>query len=85
MAEDSTRPIECAPVFVVRDVAASLAYYRDALGFVGSADDVHRELVARGARVVKPPATYPYGMRDFDVEDLDGNSLVFGHAVRTSD
>ena len=33
MAEDSTRPIECAPVFVVRDLAASLAYYRDALGF----------------------------------------------------
>ena len=127
MAEDSTRPIECAPVFVVRDLAASLAYYRDALGFdvaftwgeptyyggvcrgavtihliaaaqstrppgasslavfVGSADDLHRELFARGARIEKPPATYPYGMREFNVEDLDGNTLVFGHAVRATD
>jgi catechol 2,3-dioxygenase-like lactoylglutathione lyase family enzyme len=119
--KDSTRPTDCAAIFVVRDIAASLAYFRDALGFevaftwgeptyyagvcrgavsihlqaasqtsrpagasslsvfVGSADDVHRELVARGARVLKPPASYPYGMRDFNVADLDGNTLVFGN------
>jgi catechol 2,3-dioxygenase-like lactoylglutathione lyase family enzyme len=123
MARSSTQPIECAPVFVVSDLAASLAYYRDRLGFdvaftwgeptfyagvcrgavtihlqaasqtarpagasslcvfVGSADDVHRELAGRGARILKPPASYPYGMRDFDVADLDGNTLVFGHPV----
>jgi len=122
---DATQPIEAAAVFVVRDIAASLAYFRDSLGFdiaftygeptfyagvcrgavtihlqaasqtkrppgasslcifVGSADEVHRELVERGARVIKPPATYPYGMRDFDVADLDGNTLIFGHAVET--
>jgi uncharacterized glyoxalase superfamily protein PhnB len=119
MAEDSTRPLACAPVFAVRDVVASLAYYRDVLGFdvaftwgepviyagvcrggvtihlqaasqtarpaggselyvfVGSADDVHRELRGRGARICKPPETYPYGLRDFPVEDLDGNVLVY--------
>lgn len=46
--------------------------------FVSSADAIYAELRERGARIRKPPATYPYGMRDFDVEDLDGNVLVFG-------
>ena len=120
MATSPADPVECAAIFVVRDIAASLAYYRDALGFaigftwgdpptyagvcrgavtihlqaasqtrsppgaaalslfVGSADEIHRELERRGARILKPPATYPYGMRDFDVLDPDGNRLVFG-------
>lgn len=112
--------VGAATVFTVRDMAASLAYYRDKLGFdvtfqygepvfyvclcrdevsvhlraarepdwvaghgalcifVEDVDAVHAELVGRGARVVKPPQDYPYGMRDFDVADLDGNTLVFG-------
>lgn len=123
---NETQLIECAAVFAVRDLPASLAYFRDSLGFevaftygeptyyagvcrsavtihlqaanqtarppgasalyvfVGSADEIHRELVARGARVIKEPATYPYGMRDFDVEDLDGNTLVFGNPVEAA-
>ena len=36
------------------------------------------ELAARGAKVIKPPENYDYGMRDFDVVDLDGNQLTFG-------
>jgi uncharacterized glyoxalase superfamily protein PhnB len=109
-----------ATVFTVRDIASSLAYYRDALGFdvafeygeptyyvglcrddvalhlraardpawvagnsalcvfVDDVDALHAELAARGARVVKPPQDYAYGMRDFDVTDLDGNQLIFG-------
>lgn len=109
-----------ATVFTVRDLAASLAYYRDNLGFdvtfqygepvyyaclcrdevalhlraarepdwiaghgtlcifVEDVDAMHAELVKRGAQVVKPPQDYAYGMRDFDVTDLDGNQLVFG-------
>jgi uncharacterized glyoxalase superfamily protein PhnB len=47
--------------------------------YVGSADAVHPELVDGGARVQKAPATDPYGVRDFDVHDLDGNVLGFGH------
>jgi uncharacterized glyoxalase superfamily protein PhnB len=46
--------------------------------FVEDVDAVHAELVSRGARVLKPPQTYPYGMRDFDVEDPDGNQLIYG-------
>ena len=41
-------------------------------------DALHAELAARGAHVVKPPQDYAYGMRDFDVTDLDGNQLIFG-------
>ena len=46
--------------------------------FVRDVDAVHAELAARGARIPKPPEDYDYGMRDFDVTDLDGNQLTFG-------
>jgi catechol 2,3-dioxygenase-like lactoylglutathione lyase family enzyme len=117
------QPIECAAIFVVRDIMASVAYFRDALGFevafvygeptyyagvcrgavtihlisasqtsrppgasalsvfVGSADDIHRELSSRGAGILTEPADYPYGMRDFNVEDLAGNTLIFGNST----
>lgn len=118
--------VGAATVFVVRDVAASLAYYRDALGFtvtfeygqpiyyvclcrdevalhllsgrettrqpgngglcvfVRDVDAVHAELASRGVRVVKAPADYAYGMRDFDVTDLDGNQITFGMESSTA-
>jgi hypothetical protein len=46
--------------------------------FAGDVDAVYAELAARGARIVKPPQNYDYGMRDFDLIDLDGNQLTFG-------
>jgi predicted enzyme related to lactoylglutathione lyase len=46
--------------------------------FVKDVDAVHAELVDRGAKVIKPPQDYDYGMRDFDAVDLDGNHLTFG-------
>ena len=46
--------------------------------FVRDVDGVYAELAARGAKVIKPPENYDYGMRDFDVVDLDGNQLTFG-------
>jgi catechol 2,3-dioxygenase-like lactoylglutathione lyase family enzyme len=109
-----------ATIFTVRDVAASIAHYRDILGFdvtfeygkptfyaclcrdevalhlidasrterlpgngaicifVNDVDKLYNDLRERKARVVKEPQTYPYGMRDFDVLDPDGNQLVFG-------
>lgn len=116
--------VGAATVFVVRDIAASVAHYRDALGFdvtfeygepiyyaclcrdevqlhllagggttrlagngglcifVRDVDAVHAELAASGAKVIKPPADYAYGMRDFDVTDLDGNQITFGMQSR---
>lgn len=46
--------------------------------FVEDVDGLHREFAGRGARIIKAPADYPYGMRDFDLYDLDGNRLTFG-------
>ncbi len=54
--------------------------------YVEDADRTHTELRERGARIEKEPQDYPYGLRDFDVRDLDGNRLVIaspteGHSV----
>jgi uncharacterized glyoxalase superfamily protein PhnB len=46
--------------------------------FVDDVDAVHADLVKRGAKVLKEPKDYDYGLRDFDVADLDGNMLFFG-------
>ena len=46
--------------------------------FVTDVDALYRELNARGARTLGEPKDYPYGMRDFDLDDLDGNRLCFG-------
>lgn len=117
--------LSSTPIFTVRDVRASLAYYRDRLGFdvafeygapvsyagvcagdvslhlisssltprepgqgavaidVDDVDAIHAELLARGAKVTKAPANYDYGMRTFDVADLDGNMLFFGMETPT--
>ena len=53
--------------------------------FVENVDGVYAELAARGAKVIKPPQNYDYGMRDFDVTDLDGNQLTFGMESASSD
>jgi uncharacterized glyoxalase superfamily protein PhnB len=116
-------PTGSAPVFVVTDLTASVAYfayYRDALGFevsfvygeptyyvclcrdevglhliasratqrlagqgalclfVEDVDAVHVELRDRGAKVMMAPSDYAYGMRAFEVVDLDGNELIIG-------
>ena len=46
--------------------------------FVSDVDALYDELKSRGARTINAPKDYPYGMRDFDVHDLDGNQLGFG-------
>jgi predicted enzyme related to lactoylglutathione lyase len=116
--------LTCAtPIFAVADLAASMAYYRDALGFdicfdygappyysglqrdgvelhliaaaqtkrlpghgaiyvfAEDADALHDELRGRGAKIVAPPVNSAYGMRDFNVTDLDGNQITFGREI----
>ncbi len=46
--------------------------------YVRDADALHAELSARGARAQGTPGSHPWGLRDFEVLDLDGNSLTFG-------
>jgi len=53
--------------------------------FVRDVDAVYEELKARGANILKPPETYAYGMRDFDVLDLDGNQITYGMGVNENE
>jgi catechol 2,3-dioxygenase-like lactoylglutathione lyase family enzyme len=46
--------------------------------FVTDVDGLYEELKSRGAKLLKEPKNYAYGMRDFDINDLDGNQLCFG-------
>jgi len=113
-------------IMTVKNVAESMAYYRDKLGFdiafeygkptfyvgmcsgevsvhlvsanqtprqpgngavcifVDDVDTLHANLVKRGAKVLKAPKDYDYGMRDFDVADLDGNMIFFGQESKKS-
>jgi catechol 2,3-dioxygenase-like lactoylglutathione lyase family enzyme len=49
--------------------------------FSDDVDALHEEFQARGVRIQRPPQTHDYGMRDFNVLDLEGNQLVFGMSV----
>jgi len=46
--------------------------------FVTEVDALYQELKSRGARTLNEPRDYPYGMRDFNINDIDGNQLCFG-------
>jgi uncharacterized glyoxalase superfamily protein PhnB len=52
--------------------------------FVDDVDALHADLVKRGAKVLKAPKDYDYGLRDFDVADLDGNMIFFGMESKKS-
>jgi uncharacterized glyoxalase superfamily protein PhnB len=52
--------------------------------FVSDIDDVFGELKERGANVVMDLETWPYGMREFAVEDLNGYRLCFGEGVEAT-
>lgn len=45
--------------------------------FAADIDATYEELRASGARIVEPLATRPWGLRQFTVEDIDGNRFHF--------
>jgi uncharacterized glyoxalase superfamily protein PhnB len=47
--------------------------------FAEDVDATYRELVASGANIVEPLEKRPWGLRQFTVEDLDGNRFYFHH------
>ena len=53
----------------------------DAYFEVQGIDDLHAELVARGARVGRGPEVMPYRMKEFDIVDADGYVLCFAEEV----
>ena len=47
--------------------------------FASDLDATYDELRARGARIVAPLEKKPWGLRQFTIEDLDGNRFYFHH------
>jgi uncharacterized glyoxalase superfamily protein PhnB len=45
--------------------------------FAPELDATYDELVSAGARIVEPLETKPWGLRQFTVEDVDGNRFYF--------
>jgi catechol 2,3-dioxygenase-like lactoylglutathione lyase family enzyme len=41
-------------------------------------DRLHDEYRANGVRITQAPTTQPWGIRDFSIEDNDGNQIKFG-------
>jgi catechol 2,3-dioxygenase-like lactoylglutathione lyase family enzyme len=46
--------------------------------YIRNADALHAELTAKGANVQGEPVSHPWGLRDFEVHDLEGNQITFG-------
>ena len=45
--------------------------------FAADIDATYEELRSRGARIVEPLEIKPWGLRQFTVEDIDGNRFYF--------
>lgn len=112
------------PVFIVTDIQAAAAFYRDKLGFrldwtwgdpptyagmtlgdisihlmkgeqrigkghavfsVDDADGLYLFQKENGVTIVEPIANREYNMRDYCVQDLDGNTLGFGRYIMPSE
>jgi predicted enzyme related to lactoylglutathione lyase len=46
--------------------------------YVANADALYDELLAKGAHVLGPPVSHPWGLREFRVIDPEGNRITFG-------
>jgi catechol 2,3-dioxygenase-like lactoylglutathione lyase family enzyme len=52
--------------------------YGSCSAYVKNADELYAEFRARGANVLGEPVSHPWGLRDFEVVDPEGNRLTFG-------
>lgn len=51
--------------------------------FVTHVDAVYAEYNAKGLRIFAPPEDTQYGMREFELSDLNGHFLTFGQSSAT--
>jgi uncharacterized glyoxalase superfamily protein PhnB len=52
---------------------------------VEDADAHHERAAAGGARILNPPADYPYGERQYTAEDLGGHRWTFSQSIADVD
>jgi predicted enzyme related to lactoylglutathione lyase len=48
---------------------------------VSDVDALHAEVSARGAELIKPLRSEPWGMREFGVRTVDGHRMMFGQPL----
>ncbi|MEM9721474.1 MAG: VOC family protein [Bacteroidota bacterium] len=46
--------------------------------FVHDVDKVYEEFLGKGVEILQPPGNRAYGMRDFDIRDVNGYVLTIG-------
>jgi len=49
--------------------------------WVKDIDHYYQEILDRGARVSTKPTNQPYGIREFDLTDVNGVSIIFGQDI----
>ena len=63
----------------VKEPAADLAHA--VMVRVDDVDRHHERTLQRGARILRPPADYPYGERQYTVADLYGHCWTFTQSI----
>ncbi len=53
----------------------------DVYVWVENADKLYEEFKAKNVSIIKPIQNTEYGNRDFEIEDIDGYILCFGHPI----
>jgi uncharacterized glyoxalase superfamily protein PhnB len=69
--------LKCAPKPEAERSHRKSEEHLDAYLAVSGVDELHRELLGRGAPITKPLQQQRWGTRDFQVEDPDGYVLCF--------
>ena len=72
--------LKCAPKLDAERDHRRSGEHLDAYLSVTGIEELHAELVRRGAPITRPLERRPWGTRDFYVEDPDGYILCFGEA-----
>jgi uncharacterized glyoxalase superfamily protein PhnB/GNAT superfamily N-acetyltransferase len=49
--------------------------------FIKDTDEYYETIKAKGAKIITPPKTYEWGVREMLVEDPDGHRIRFGHSA----
>jgi catechol 2,3-dioxygenase-like lactoylglutathione lyase family enzyme len=72
--------LKCAPKLEAERDHRRSGEHLDAYLTVTGIEDLHSELVCRGAPIARPLERRPWDTREFYVEDPDGYILCFGEA-----
>jgi catechol 2,3-dioxygenase-like lactoylglutathione lyase family enzyme len=74
--------LKCAPKLEAERAHRRSEEHLDAYLAVSGVQELHDELVGRGARITRRLEQRPWGTRDFYVEDPDGYILCFSEVVQ---